>query len=99
MARIVPWVTGTSYTFPVRLSVMDKVSRRVEEEASSAFACVAGSAESMNLHLNECGGSGRLGISHCTLKRARVEMKRKKALNGPKCMGIRVFNGWCGLPS
>src|SRR6516165_8965093 len=46
LARMVSWVMGISYDFPVRLSVIVRVSRFVAS-ASLDFNCVAGSAESM----------------------------------------------------
>jgi len=42
---------------------MDNVSRRVEEEVSYAFACVAGNAESMNVHLNDAGAEPTRNIT------------------------------------
>src|SRR6516162_10881144 len=54
LVRIVSWVMGISYDFPVRLSVIVTVSRFVPS-ASLDFNCVAGSAESMQTPQNEKG--------------------------------------------
>ena len=69
---------------------MDNVSRRVEEEASSAFVCVAGSAESMNVHLTWRPTAAQ--EYHSTPKRASVEMEHAHGANGLKRKGIRAIN-------
>src|SRR5215510_2824466 len=88
MARMVPWVMGTSYVFPVRLSVIVRVSRAIPEP-SDFLACVAIGADSIE-EASIVGRDARLSL-HCTPKHRGTEMPERPSRNGHKCRPM------CGL--